>query len=343
MRLSRKVLQRKLRNDKLSESNPAESNPAATDQNSTPAGFEPIISPVAPEKIQAELDALPPENLLTEQGRFQVYHARSEEIPNVLTEIGRLREVTFRAVNEGTGTACDLDKFDDDYIHLFMWDKTDQEIAGSYRIGHLDDILRRGGRKALYTSTLFKFRPGFLEKLGPALELGRSFISAKYQRKPTSLALLWRGIGAYLVKHPQYKLLFGPVSIRRDYEGLSKRMMMKFLGESCTDETLRSLVKPKNPPKGKLRRKDRAALDTLVRDVDDLSALVADIEDDNKGMPVLLRHYLKLNARVLSFNVDPAFGNCIDGLIVVDLRTTEPRLLKRFMGEAGLATFSNSP
>ena len=266
--------------------------------------------------------------------------ADARQIPATLREIGRLREVTFRAVGEGTGRALDLDDFDQRYLHLFMWNRAKKELVGSYRIGLVNRIIAAHGVGGLYTSSLFKFKAGFLDRLGPALELGRSFIRAEYQRKPTSLALLWRGIGELLVRNPRYKVLFGPVSISRDYQSLSKRLMVELLEDQRRDEALAPFVKAKNPPRERLHREEREAVAPLVRDVDDLSTLVAEIEEDNKGMPVLLRHYLRLGARLLSFNVDPAFGHCIDGLIVVDLRTTDPKILKRFMGEEGHAFYA---
>jgi putative hemolysin len=222
-----------------------------------------------------------------------------------------------------------------------MWNKAKGEVVGSYRLGRVDQILDRQGTAGLYTSSLFKFKPGFLERLGPTLELGRSFIRAEYQRKASSLALLWRGIGEYLVRNPHYKVLFGPVSISHDYQGVSRRLMVEYLEEKHRDEAFAANVKAKNPPREKLDPVERKALETLVRDADDVSTLVSELEEDNKGMPVLLRHYLKLNARILSFNVDPSFGHCIDGLIVVDLRTTDPKILRRFMGDEGHAFYAS--
>jgi putative hemolysin len=304
--------------------------------------MEPLGEPVPPEQMAAELAALPEETRLHQQGEYELYAARAKQIPAVMREIGRLREKTFREVSEGTGRSHDLDRHDQDYVHLFMWNRARAELVGSYRLGQVDELLEKSGVSALYTSSLFKFNEGFLRRMGPALELGRSFIRAEYQRKPTSLALLWRGIGEYLVRHPRYKVLFGPVSISRDYASLSRRLMVEFLAQERGDRSLAGMVKPKNPLKERLAPEENLALRAVfgpqAKDADDISALVSEIEEDNKGMPVLLRHYLRLNARLLCFNVDPAFGNCIDGLIVVDLRTTEPKvltLLKRFMGAEG--------
>jgi putative hemolysin len=303
----------------------------------------PLAPPVPGGLLAAEVARLPANAQLVSAGELAVYVARAPQIPAVMREIGQLREKTFREVEEGTGTPCDLDAYDERYLHLFMWHAGRSEIVGSYRIGLVDEILAEQGPRGLYTSSLFKFNAGFLERLGPALELGRSFIRAEYQRKPTSLALLWRGIGELLVRNPRYKVLFGPVSISRAYHSVSKRLMIEYLEKNHGDDALGALVKPKNRPKGKLEPRARAALEVLAKDVDDVSSLVSEIEEDSKGMPVLLRHYLKLNARLLGFNVDPAFGHCVDGLILVDLRTTEPRILKRFMGEEGHAFYASVP
>jgi putative hemolysin len=301
----------------------------------------PIVEPVPGSLLSGEVQRLPAHARLCELGDLQVFIAESKQIPAVLREIGRLREVTFRAVGEGTGKAIDLDRFDEKYLHLFMWNRARSELVGSYRLGQVDEIIEREGAQGVYTSSLFKFRSGFLERLGPSLELGRSFVRVEYQRKATSLALLWRGVGEFLVRNPRYKILFGPVSISRDYNDLSRRLMIEYLETNHWDDAFGPLVKAKNPPRQRLDAGERKAL-ALMRDADDVSALISEIEEDNKGMPVLLRHYLKLNARLLSFNVDPAFGHCTDGLIVVDLRTADTKMLKRFMGEEGYAFYASS-
>jgi putative hemolysin len=303
----------------------------------------PVMVPQASCKLVAEVSCLSAQALLAEQGKFQVFLAAAAEIPLLLAEIGRLRELTFRAVGEGTGQSCDLDRFDSHYQHLFLWNSERQEVVGSYRIGKVDEILKNQGADGLYTNTLFKLKLGLMERLGAALEMGRSFVRQEYQGQAIPLALIWRGIGEYLVRNPTYKVLFGPVSISKEYEALSRRLMVEFLGKRCGHDTLGSLVKPRNPLRDRLSRQERDALTALVRDADDVSALVSEIETDRKGMPVLLRHYLRLNAFLLSFNLDASFGNCIDGLIVVDLRTSEPKLLRRYMGNAGYESYCRIP
>ncbi|WP_309397557.1 lysophospholipid acyltransferase family protein [Cerasicoccus maritimus] len=300
------------------------------------------IDPSAPpEVLAAEIAGLPDDCLLTEHGDFQVYCAHAEQIPEVLEELGRLRERTFRVVGEGTGESTDLDRYDLHYRHLFMWDAGAQAIVGSYRIGMTEEILLTHGRQGLYTASLFKFKPEFFEKLGPALEVGRSFIAVDYQKKHASLSLIWRGIGLFVVRHPEYRTLFGPVSISQEYNAVSKDLMVKFLKKSKMHDELVNYVKAKHPPRGgkKIGASEKNAMLSSVRSIDDVSALISEIEQDQKGVPVLLKHYLKLNGTLLSFNVDADFGNCLDGLIVVDLTKSDQRLLKNYLTPEGLKSF----
>ncbi len=271
---------------------------------------------------------------LVHQGGFGVYAGHSHEIPATLEEIGRLREQTFRAVGEGTGQEIDLDRFDRYYEHLFLWDEAQGRVAGAYRLGRADLILREYGPSGLYTSTLFKFEKPFLASLGNAVEMGRSFIIRDYQRNLSSLPLLWRGIAQWMVRNDGYTKLFGPVSISKDYDSLSRKMMVEFLQENCLHADLASYVKPRNPFRYlRGRRLMREFISANLRDVDDCSALISSVETDGKGIPILLKHYLRLSGTLLSFNVDKDFSSVIDGLILVDLTETEPRLLAKYMGE----------
>lgn len=298
----------------------------------------PIAESTAPAVLAKEIAGLPTDRLLTEHGDFQVFWAHATEIPEVLEELGRLRERTFRIVGEGTGESTDLDRYDLHYRHLFMWDKKKSAIVGSYRIGLTDEILLTQGRQGLYTASLFKFKPEFFERLGPALEVGRSFIAPDYQKKHASLSLIWRGIGLFVVANPQYRTLFGPVSISQEYTAVSKDLMVKFLRKNKFHHELASFVKAKHPPKSALGATEKEAV-ASVRSIDDVSALISEIEEDSKGVPVLLRHYLKLNGTLLSFNVDADFGHCVDGLIVVDLTNSDQRLLKSYLTPKGLESF----
>jgi putative hemolysin len=291
--------------------------------------------------LEEEIEALASIHRLVEHGDFEVYCASAEKIPVVLREIGRLREETFRAVQEGTGQAVDLDEFDSYYLHLFMWNRAERDIVGAYRIGLVDQIVKEHGKQGLYTSTLFRYRPRFLEKLGPAIELGRSFICIKYQKKHATLALLWRGIGEYVARHPQYRTLFGPVSITDAYNNISKDLMVHFFREHNFDQEMSRYVRPRKSPKAfkMLKGVSLKHIAESITSVDSVSAIVSGFEADQKGVPILLRHYLKLNGVLLSFNVDPAFSDVIDGLILVDLCKTDPKVLQRYMGKEGYADF----
>lgn len=256
-----------------------------------------------------------------------------------MPEIGRLREIAFRGVGEGTGRARDLDAFDQTYHHLFVWDRTRQEIAGAYRLGATDEILAAAGVDGLYTRTLFDYGTELLAQLGPALELGRSFVQPAYQRDFSPLLLLWKGISRWVARHPRYRRLFGVVSISDAYESTSRQLMIKFLQTTRFDADLGRLVRAKNPPPPP---RDGLVDSVTVDRLEDVSALVRGLEPDGKDMPVLLRQYLKLNARLLGFSLDPAFGNVLDGLVVVDLDDVEPAILARYMGRDEAAAFRAS-
>ncbi|MBN1403423.1 MAG: lysophospholipid acyltransferase family protein [Opitutales bacterium] len=304
------------------------------------APMETIVPAVDPGILAAEIATLPPENTLVSHGDMSVIMAESAQIPNILREIGRLREITFRKVGEGTGKALDLDQYDAYYLHLFLWNNAAKEIVGGYRLGRTDRILAEQGRKGIYTTSLFRFKGELLERISPALEMGRSFIREEYQRKPTALPLIWRGIGEYICRNPAYRVLFGPVSISSDYKRASRDLMVQYLRNNSLDQELHPLVKARRPPnRGKFGQIDKKSLRATIKDVEDISALVSDIETDRKGVPVLLKHYLKLNATILSFNVDKDFCDVIDGLIVVDLMRTDPKIMKRFMSDEGAEKF----
>ncbi|MCE5271179.1 lysophospholipid acyltransferase family protein [bacterium] len=296
----------------------------------------PVATARPAEAIAAELAALPSDSFLAEDSEFAVYAVQREQAPALIEELGRLREITFRQIGEGTGKSSDLDRFDNHYIHLVLWHKAAAEVAGAYRLGLADRLIARQGRAGLYSGTLFRFGPEFLSRLDNAIELGRSFIRREYQRHPSSLALLWRGIGELVCREPWRCVLFGPVSISRDYHAVSRRLIVQFLSRNRLDPDLSRLVRPRKP----FRIAAGALEGGSLRDIEDVSMLVSELEADGKGVPVLIKHYLRLNASLLSFNVDRKFSDVVDGLIRVDLRTTDPRILSRFMGRHGFARFA---
>ncbi|NQT18480.1 MAG: lysophospholipid acyltransferase family protein [Planctomycetes bacterium] len=301
---------------------------------------QPIVPPVDVDLLIDDIGILPPRHTLMESGEYSVLYANAWQIPNVLREIGRLREVTFRQANEGTGEAIDLDKFDDYYLHLFVWNKVKNEIVGAYRLGHTDRIVRKRGKEGLYTSTLFKYKTRLPRQICPALELGRSFVRPEYQKGYAPLMLLWKGIGAYVVRNPRYKILFGPVSINNQYHPTSRQLIAAFLRQNNDLPHLAKLVKPKNPLRRKrIRGWNHKANNTGIENINDIAALIADLETDQKDIPILLKQYLKLSGNMLGFNVDTTFGDVLDGLVLVDLTKVDLRMIERYLGKEGAATF----
>ena len=298
------------------------------------------IAPPAQERLLAEeVAALPPECELTANGEFSVYLAAAPAIPRLLAEIGRCREMAFRGVGEGTGTRSDLDRFDEYYRHLFLWSKADGRLAGAYRLAVTTDVLPRFGAAGLYTNTLFRYDRQFFDRIGPAVELGRSFVVPEYQKNYSSLLLLWKGITRVVQRRPDAPVLFGAVSISREYRAASRGLIVTYLADRASHD-LAQLVQPRirfrDPMLKNSQIKRLAALSTGI---EDLSLSIADIEDDGKGVPVLIRQYLKAGGRLLGFNVDPKFSDALDALIVADLRTAPQALLERCMGRLEARTF----
>ena len=301
--------------------------------------LKPIISATVNNFLREEVRNLPSKQTLILHGEYKVAFALAAQIPYLLREIGRLRELTFRRAGEGTGKALDLDEYDPFYIHLFLWKEDTQEIIGAYRLGPTDKLLTRLGRRGLYTQTLFSCHHSFFNHINPALELGRSFVRAEYQKSYAPLLLLWKGIGQYVVRYPQYKILFGPVSINQDYQANSRELMVTYLKDRNYLPDLAKLIKPRNPFRSRPEEWMLTASRILFKDIEEVSSWVAELEPDQKGVPILLKQYIKLGGKLLGFNIDPRFSHVLDGLILVDLTQTDPRILERYMGKEGVETF----
>ncbi len=304
---------------------------------------EPIAPAGDPVAQAREIAALPKAQHLLDSGDCGVHYARAEQIPQVLREIGRLREIAFRAVGEGTGLACDLDGFDSYYLHLFIWNRATSELVGAYRLGLADEIYAARGLKGLYTYTLFRFDSRLLTRLLPAIELGRSFVRLEYQKAYASLLLLWKGLSTFIARHPRYKVLFGPVSITNEYRDASRNLMLRSLRLSNFENELARFVRPRRAPR-RPRRAEWSLPDfhPYIDNIELVSRLIQEIENDQKGIPVLLRQYLKVGGRLLAFNVDPKFSSVVDGLIAVDLLKTDPKVLRRYMGGPEYEAFVQS-
>jgi putative hemolysin len=301
---------------------------------------EPVAPAANPDVLEEEIGKLAEDCCLARSGDLAVYSAEAREIPHLLRELGRQREITFRQAGEGTGKSLDLDRFDNYYGHLLLWHKTKRELAGGYRVGKAAQILAERGVDGLYTSTLFRYDKEIFEKLGPALELGRSFVRPEYQRQYAPLLLLWRGIARLVAMTPEVPVLFGAVSISNEYNASSREMISRFFEARMHEDELAGLIEPRRPFRpNPLRRWDCRSMCHALRDLDELSQPIADVEADGKGLPILLRQYAKIGGRLVGFNVDRKFSNVLDGLVVVDLRQTEPAVLDRYMGREAAAKF----
>ena len=301
---------------------------------------DPIADAVPSEALAREIENLPAANRLAESGELSVYVATADEIPGTLLEVGRLRELTFRQAGEGTGKSRDLDSFDQYYWHVLLWNSARRELVGAYRAGSTAQILKERGIRGLYTSTLFRYDERLFEKLGPALELGRSFVRPEYQRQYTPLLLLWKGIARLAALHPEAAVLFGAVSISNDYNAASREMIYRFFEARMLGDDLSAMVEPRRPFRTNLlRRWDCRSMCRALRDIEELSQPITDIEADGKGLPILLRQYAKIGGRLVGFNVDRKFSNVLDGLVVVDLRQTDPTVLDRYMGREAATIF----
>lgn len=312
---------------------------SATAAAEAPARTMPPVAPRAEAAVlQAEIDALPAETLCyaSEASGLQVYAVTAAQIPHMMHEIGVQRELTFRAVGEGSGTDCDLDTYDRHYVHLVMWDSKAHALAGAYRIGRTDDIVREHGAKGIYNAAFFDFDEAFLKYITNGLEMGRAFITPAYQRLAASLDTLWMGIGRYLNRHPQYRYLYGTVSVSADFSKRSRSLILSYLRANTMLQEHVPHVTAHTPPTDLgLRSEDERLLPTALGQdgVRLLNTLVNAMEADGKSIPVLLRQYLRLGGRMVSFNIDNDFGGTLDCLVVVDLSKTPERLLKRYCGE----------
>ena len=279
----------------------------------------PVVSAPSNELLLKEVEDLPADTLLMESGEYQLYLIRSHQAPNLMIELGRLRELTFREVQEGTNKEIDLDPYDIYYSHLIIWDKSKGALVGAYRIGKGDEIMVQHGAKGFYLHSLFKMKKEFRSYLSKSVELGRSFIASDYQRKPTTLFLLWKGILLFMDKNPTYRYLIGPVSMSTSFSRFTKELVVTYAQQHLQVKQFAGLIHPRKRFKLSLRNEKKVA--TLLGGIDsDIEKLDKLIQETDKGqrLPILLKKYIGLNAKLISFNVDPLFNNCLDGFIFLD-------------------------
>jgi len=271
---------------------------------------------------------------LLQSKNYEVFLAKREVIPNILNEIGRLREITFRAVGEGTNNSTDLDKFDDHYHHLFLWDKEAEKIAGAYRMGMGNEIFANYGIDGFYLQDLFRFEPELYKMMSESIEMGRAFIIKDYQLKPMPLFLLWKGIVHCTLRFPEHKYLIGGVTISDKFSNFSKSLMIEFMKSNYYDPYVAQYVHPKKEFKVKLKDADKdLVFDESEADLNKFDRIIDELEPENLRLPVLIKKYIKQNAKVVAFNVDPLFNDAVDGLMYIRIADLPESTVKPVMEE----------
>lgn len=251
---------------------------------------------------------------------FEVFSAQKKDVPNIILEIGRLREITYRTVGEGTNLALDLDKYDDFYHHLFLWDNHAQTLVGAYRMGLGAQLYKNHGIKGFYSNSLFRFEPELYPMLSKSIEMGRAFVRNEYQRKTLPLFLLWKGIMHFCSNHPKQLYLIGGVTISDKYSRFSMSLMIEFMKSNYYDPFVAQYVKPKKEYKVKLNDIEKGIVfNESEKNLKQLEYIISDIEPDGLRIPVLLKKYIKQNAKLIAFNIDPLFNNAVDGLMYIKI------------------------
>ncbi|MCZ6593468.1 MAG: lysophospholipid acyltransferase family protein [Bacteroidetes bacterium] len=294
-----------------------------------------IAGPVPVEVMEREIKELHRnDKRLLQSKNYEVYLAAAENIPNILQEIGRLREITFREVGEGTNKATDLDHFDAYYHHMFLWDNLEKCIAGAYRMGLGSKIYKKYGIDGFYTQSLFRFEPELYDMMSKSIEMGRTFIIKKYQQKPMPLFLLWKGIVHITLRFPEHRYLIGGVSISNKFSEFSKSLMIEFMKSHYYDPYVAQYITPKKEYKVKLKDADKDFIfDESKADLNKFDKIIDEVEPGALRLPVLIKKYIKQNAKVVAFNVDPLFNNAVDGLMYIRIADLPESTVKPVMEE----------
>ncbi|MDO4229332.1 MAG: lysophospholipid acyltransferase family protein [Capnocytophaga sp.] len=316
--------------------------------NRTPKAPEAIVQPVGKELIEKEIETITQKEFrLLKSNNYEVFLTPYKEIPNIIKEIGRLRELTFRQVGEGTNAAIDLDAFDEYYYHLFLWDTETKTVVGAYRMGLGSEIFPKYGIDGFYTHSLFRFEPELYDMMSKTIEMGRAFITPEYQQKPMPLFLLWKGIAHTTLRHPEHSYLLGGVSISNQFSNFSKSLMIEFMKSNFYDPYIAQYVRPKKEFKVKLKDQDKDFIfDETKADLNKFDRIIDELEPGDLRLPVLIKKYIKQNAKVIAFNVDPMFNNAIDGLMyirIADLpESTMKPVIEEFQAELEAKTKEKS-
>jgi len=293
-----------------------------------------IIDPTPKEDLLREIAALQKEDkMMFRNANYEVYFAQYQAIPSIMREIGRQRELTFRQVGEGSNLPFDLDEYDEHYHHLFLWDSEAECLVGAYRMALGSEVMKKHGLQGFYTSSLFEFDPGLRPFFRKVIEMGRAYISTEYQQRPLPLFLLWRGIVHVCLRNPEHKFLMGGVSISDKFSEFSKSLMIEFMRSNYYDSAVAQYVHPKHEFKVKLKERDKHLFfDDVEADLNKLDKVIDDLEPEMR-LPVLIKKYIKQNAKVISFNVDPSFNDAIDGLMYIRISELPESTIKPVLEE----------
>ncbi|MCG2417424.1 lysophospholipid acyltransferase family protein [Aequorivita sp. F47161] len=298
-----------------------------------------IAGPIPLEAMESEIEKLREnDKRLLISKNYEVFLAEANSVPYILQEIGRLREITFREVGEGTNNSTDLDKFDSYYHHMFLWDNEARKMAGAYRMGLGSEIFTRFGIDGFYLQDLFRFEPELYDMMSKSIEMGRAFIIKEYQLRPMPLFLLWKGIVHTTLRYPEHRYLIGGVSISNKFSEFSKSLMIEFMKSNYYDPYVAQYIKPKKEYKVKLKDADKDFIfDESEADLNKFDKIIDEVEPGSLRLPVLIKKYIKQNAKVVAFNVDPLFNNAVDGLMyirIADLpETTVKPVMEEFQAE----------
>ncbi len=294
-----------------------------------------IATPANTEKMIKEIEMLrKDDSRMLQSKNYEVFFTEANKIPNILHEIGRLREVTFREVGEGTNESIDIDKYDKYYHHMFLWDSDTSQIAGAYRMGLGSEIFPKYGIGGFYLQELFRFEPELFDMMSKSIEMGRAFITKEYQQKPMPLFLLWKGIVHTTLRYPEHKFLIGGVSISNQFSDFSKSLMIEFMKSHYYDPYVAQYVWPKKEYKVKLKDADKDfVFEEAEADLNKFDKIIDEIEPGSLRLPVLIKKYIKQNARVIAFNVDPLFNNAVDGLMYIRIADLPESTVKPVMEE----------
>lgn len=294
-----------------------------------------IISETGKEQLKADIEKLrkAPNKLLFCNGNYEVFFTTAEGTPYIMREIGRQRELTFREVGEGTNMPFDLDEYDRHYHHLILWDNSCDKLVGAYRMALGKEVMAKHGMNGFYICSLFNFDPEIQPFFRKVIEMGRAYIIKEYQQKPLPLFLLWRGIVHVCLRHKDHKFLMGGVSISNKFSDFSKTLMIEFMRSNYYDSVVAQYVHPKNEYKVRLKERDKLLFfEGIESDLNKFDKLIDDFEPEMR-MPVLIKKYIKQNARVISFNVDPNFNDAIDGLMYIRISDLPESTIKPVLEE----------